>query len=165
MKDYSCFKYTTGDVEESKSIIMEAAQWLADSGKAMWNMDEIKGIKNPSEEFIVMWENEKSVATLLLSFEDKLFWPNIPRNESGYIHKLSIRRKYAGLGYSKCIVQYACQLCRDRDIEYIRLDCDAKRKALRSFYKDLGFSLTEIRRFNSQRLGMIEAAMYEMRLI
>ena len=157
--------FSRGKALESLSIMREAAQWLIDIGQPMWSLDELTTdvIKNPPEEFIVLHEsNGEGVATCLLSFADSFFWPNIPENTSGFIHKLAVKRKYAGRGYAALLVKHAAQLCREKGIHEIRLDCDPHRKGLCEFYEGIGFGLVETRSLNTKRLGKIDVAMYKM---
>ena len=159
-------EFTCGDKEEAINIMREAAQWLIDIGKPMWNLDDLSPdkIDNPPDEFIVMWVDGESVATMTLSFEDKFFWPNIALNTSGFIHKLSVRREYAGKGYAKILVEHAKKLCLIKKINCLRLDCDPHRKGLNEFYINCGFSLVELKTVTTKKLGKIDLAMYKMKL-
>ena len=145
----------------------EAAQWLVDIGKPMWNLEDLSPVKinNPSDEFIVMWIDEESVAAMTLSFEDRFFWPHVALNTSGFIHKLSIRRKFAGKGYAEMLIGHAKKLCLAKSIYYLRLDCDPHRKGLTNFYENCGFSLVELKTISTKKLGTIDLAMYEMNFI
>lgn len=166
MADWKQFQYTHGDIDTSFSIMREAAQWLIDTSKPMWSLEELttQYIQNPPEDFVVMWAGHERIATLLLSFEDKLFWPDIDSGTSGFIYKLTIRRKFANQGYARYLIEYAAQLCRLKNIACLRLDCDPHRKGLCQFYENTGFVLKEIKRITTPRLGQIDIALYEMHL-
>lgn len=153
--------FTTGDVDEAISIMQEAAKWLIDTGKPMWRLEDIcRGrINNPAEEFIVLWGNGIGVAAMMLSFFDPFFWPNVEKSSSGFIHKLSIRREFAGKGYAEKLIEYAKVVCRDKGIKALRLDCDSHRDGLCKFYEKAGFKLVEIK-----RIGTFDCAMYEMEI-
>jgi len=157
-------RFTQGDRDEAVDIIREAARWLSDTGKPMWTEHEltIEHFPNPPDEFIVMWDGDQSIAAMTLGFEDRFFWPDVPPNTSGFIHKLSIRRKYAGKGLAALMVEYAKQVCEAKGIRYLRLDCDPHREGLMSFYKACGFSLVEIKVIHTPRLGRIDVAMFAM---
>jgi len=146
-------RFTQGDKDEAIDIMREAAKWLIDAGKPLWTIDEltVEHLSNPPDEFIVMWDGEQSIAAITLSFTkniiDKNCWPKIPPDESGFLHKLSIRRKYAGKGLAALLVEHAKQLCKAKGVRYLRLDCLSNREGLMSFYKNCGFSLVEIRNY------------------
>jgi GNAT superfamily N-acetyltransferase len=156
--------FTKSNVEESLSIMREAAQWLINKGCPLWNLDDLTSekMKNEDDEYIVMWDKKgQSIATLLLNFEDRLFWSDIPPNTSGFIHKVSIRREYAGKGLAKHIIDYAIQECKQKGIESIRLDCDSERRNLCDFYTSIGFYLKEVKTLKTKR-GEFSVALYEM---
>jgi len=162
MSDYI---FTSGDVDESISIMKEAARWLDDSGKTMWRTRELDRsvLQNPPEEFIVMYDpGGESIATLLLSFEDKLFFPDIRAGTSGFIHKLAIRRRYAGKGHIKRLIDYVASVCREKGITSLRLDCDANRKSLCDFYERSGFNLIEKKVMEFLHFGKIDVALYRL---
>jgi len=157
--------FTKGEIEESLSIMREAAQWLIDKGCPLWNLDDITFERMKDDgEFIVMWDkNGKSIATLLLNFEDRFFWSDIQAYTSGFIHKVAIRREYAGKGLAKNIIDYAIQECRQIGIKSIRLDCDSQRKSLCNFYESIGFIFKEVKILRTRR-GEFSAALYEMNI-
>lgn len=159
-------RFTCGDKEEAISVMREAAQWLIDIGKPMWDKEDIspEKLNNHPDEFLVMWDDNDSVAALILSFEDKFFWPDIPPNKSGFIHKLSVKRKYAGTGYAKMIIEYAKKICLNKGIIHLRLDCDSHRNGLIRFYNSCGFTLVDMKIINTKKWGKIDLAMYEMEL-
>ena len=144
----------------------EAAQWLIDIEKPLWDINDLtpENISNPIEEFYVLWENEEGIAAMTLSFEDRFLWPHIKPNTSGFIHKLSVRRKHAGKGYAKTMAEHAKNVCLSKGIKYLRLDCDPHRAGLLKFYETCGFTLVEIKQLNTPKLGVIDLAMYEMKL-
>ena len=156
----------SGEKQEAINIMREAAQWLIGIGKPLWEINDLNvdSFSNPPDEFYVMWNENESVASMILSFEDKFIWPNIAPNTSGFIHKLSVKRKYAGKGYSKTMVEHAKMICINKGINYLRLDCDPHREGLLKLYNTCGFSLVETKQLNTAKLGLIDLAMYEMKL-
>ena len=156
-------RYTTGEKLEALAIMREAAQWLIDTDKPMWNLDELlpENFCN-DDEFVVMYIGNESAAALILSFEDRYFWPDVPRNRSGFIHKLAIRRKFAGCGIAKQLIFHVIEMCKSKGITELRLDCDPHRRSLCMLYESCGFKLKEIKSLNTSRLGIIDVAFYEM---
>ena len=156
--------FTCGNKKEAISIMQEAAHWLVDIGQPMWDDEDLSSetLNNPFDEFLVMWEDKNSIASMILSYEDKIFWPNIAPNTSGFIHKLSIRRDYASKGYAKILVEHAKKLCANKSIKYLRLDCDPHREGLLNFYKACGFILVEMKVLHTKKWGKIDLAMFEM---
>ena len=158
------YRVTQGEVSEALSIMGEAAQWLIRKGSPMWLPDDLirERIQNPPEAFWVLRDGHIGVATLLLSFEDRFFWPEIPPGSSGFIHKLAVRRAYAGRGMAEVLIAHCVEVCRARNVHALRLDCDAHRQKLCDLYEKCGFTLRETRSYRTKRLGDIEVALYEL---
>jgi GNAT superfamily N-acetyltransferase len=141
----------------------EAAQWLIDSGKPMWELSDLEPERftDPDERFIVLWRNGEGAAAVILSMEDDVFWPDIRRGTSGFLHKLAVRRKYAGQGIADILIDYASERCLENGVRALRLDCDPARTKLRELYERHGFTLKEIKTIQTKRLGEIDVALYE----
>ena len=157
---------SSGDKVEAAMIMREAAQWLMDSDRPMWDIDDFTpdNLANSPDEFYVLWGENESIAAMTLTFEDKVFWPQIPPNSSGFIHKLSVRRKYAGNGYAEMMIEHAKKVCLAKRINYLRLDCQSHREGLLKLYNSCGFTLVEMKQVNIEKLGLIDSAMFEMKL-
>ena len=75
--------------------------------------------------------------------KDRYFWPELPRGASLYIHKLAVKRAYAGRGFAKEMIDYVKSLSVERGIGEVRLDCRAYKHKLRRLYEESGFSLVK----------------------
>ncbi|MCL1830648.1 MAG: GNAT family N-acetyltransferase [Oscillospiraceae bacterium] len=160
--------YTKGEITEALNIMCEAALWLKETNRELWQIDELHtdSITNPSEEFIVMRNETESIAAMILSFTmtdvDRYCWVDIPMKQSAYIHKLSVRRQHAAKGMADLLITYAKESCKQANIPYLRLDCDAKRDGLMTLYRRNGFELIAIKSINSKRHGDMEIALFEI---
>ena len=152
----------------------EAANWLIDINYPIWDINKLTQteFENSPLDFVVMWKNKQSIATLLLTYEDTIFWPELSKNSSGFIHKLSIRREFAGQNLAKKIIEFAIDECIAKNIYRLRLECDSKRKKLCNFYESLGFKLIKIKLYDNKipKNGVayydsvLELAYYELNL-
>ena len=158
--------FNCGDKEEAIDIMREAAEWLNNIGQPMWELNDLTSEKldNPAENFIILWNDLKSVAAMILNFEDNFFWPSITPGTSGFIHKLSVRREYASKGYAKMMVEHAKTICKSKNIPHLRLDCDANRNGLMQFYLTCGFKLFETKSIHTKKLGKLDFALFEMNI-
>ncbi len=91
--------------------------------------------------------------------EDLLFWPDIPQEESAFVHRLVVARRFKGQGVSTALLQWAVQHTRACGRKFLRLDCDAERRRLRALYEAFGFRLHSYRQVQSYYV-----ARYEYRL-
>ena len=137
------------DINIALEIMREAALWLIDKNEPLWRLEDLtseKIMKGISEENVyVGFEDNLPVAAMILQWHDPSFWEKIKPFESGFIHKICVRRKYAGKGYAKEMLAFAEAECKKRKIGFLRLDCAGDRPKLCDFYESLGFKQVQRR--------------------
>jgi GNAT superfamily N-acetyltransferase len=125
-------------------IIMEAARWLEQAGSPMWKASELDpgGIAADVSAglFFLAEENGDAAGTVRFQLEDPNFWPDSVPGEAAYIHRLTVRRRYAGKGVSGALLRWAVRRTRTLGRGLLRLDCEASRPRLRALYESFGFS-------------------------
>lgn len=125
------------------SILREVGQWLADGGQPLWAIDTL----TPENIFdtyaqgnsYVLYADDEPAATVILQWKDPLYYPDVPDNTVGIIHKLAIRRAFAGQNLFQPILDFCRDECHKRGIHEIQLETDATRPALMRFYERYGF--------------------------
>ncbi len=158
------FKVMKGDIDNAIAVMNEVARWCEDTGKNMWTMDELskekllQGIDR--ENFWVGKVGHENAAAMIVQWYDPLFWPRIERGESGFIHKLCVRRKYSGKGLSQWMITLAMEECKKKGIRYLRLDTGWNRYKLCSLYEGLGFV-----QVGKKTVGERDYALYEMKIL
>ncbi|MDM9381475.1 GNAT family N-acetyltransferase [Chlorogloeopsis sp. ULAP01] len=124
-------------------ILLEAISWMDTHGISLWRRDEIMpDLLQPDVEaglFYLAWDEEQAVGTIKYQLEDELFWPDVPKGESAFIHKLAVRRAYSGGVISNYLLKWAVEKSKSQGLQYLRLDCDAARPKLCSVYEKFGF--------------------------
>lgn len=157
-------KIKAGDTDNALLVIRDAAKWLIDSGILLWKMEDLtkeKLLKGVSKEnFYTGYLNSTPAAAMLLMWHDPFFWPEIKPNESGFIHKLSVSRKFSGKGYAEEMIKFAEEECKSKNINFLRLDCAGDRAKLCKFYESLGFVLV-----NRKMIENFDVAFYQKELI
>jgi GNAT superfamily N-acetyltransferase len=154
---------TSRETNIAIGIMREAAQWLADTGKPLWKPEELT--KNDllmgitEDDIYIGREHDIPAAAMILRWHDPHFWPQIGPNQSGFIHKLSVRRAFAGRGLAAEMITFAEAECKRRNIGWLRLDCAADRPRLLQLYKGLGFIQTDRR-----MMGPYDVAFFEKKL-
>ncbi len=153
---------TQGNTAIGVDIMREAASWLIDTGKAMWRLDDVTEAKildgiSP-DNIYVGWINEDSAAAMVLLWRDPVFWPQVS-DDSGFLHRLSIRRRFAGTGIAREMVEWAKQEAGRRGKTYLSLECEASRLRLCAFYEEMGFQ-----RVDRRRVGPLDLAFYQVKL-
>jgi len=134
---------TSEDSEEVSRILTEAAQWLERSGMPLWKEGELTLERVAADVaaglyFIAECDGE-TAGTVRFQLEDAMFWPDDPRANAAYVHRLAVRRRYAGTGLSTVILSWAVERTRGLGRNFLRLDCDASRPRLRQIYESFGF--------------------------
>jgi len=131
------------EVEMVAGILGEAARWLADSGKVMWRDNELVPERIAEDVkaglFFLACCDGEAAGTVKFQLEDKQFWPDVREGESAFIHRLAVKRQFAGHGISTAIFEWAVGRARDLGKNWLRLDCEAGRPRLRAIYERFGF--------------------------
>ncbi len=153
---------TQGDIVIAVNIMREAASWLLATGQPLWRLDDLTednllaGITK--NDVYVGWVGGESAVAMILQWTDPFFWPQA-QDDSAFIHKLSVRRHFAGTGAAGQLVEWAKQEAARRGKCYLRLDCAGDRPKLCSFYERIGFQQTDRR-----MVGDLDIAFYELQL-
>lgn len=152
-----------GSKSDALHVIREAATHLIKSRKPLWELDELTVEQVfhacQKENIITGYVGADPIAAMLLTYHDPIFWPEVPQNKAGFIHKLSVVPDYQGQGIAAQMVDFAKNEVKNRELLWLRLDCHSDRGKLRKFYERLGFRCV--------REGVAEAhltAFYEMKL-
>jgi GNAT superfamily N-acetyltransferase len=151
------------DARTVTGILSEAAKWLEESGMRMWRDGELTGESVSADIaaklFHIAESDLEAAGTIKFQLQDALFWPDVPPNESAFVHRLAIRRKFSGRGISSALLQWAVDRARSMDRRYLRLDCEAARPRLREVYERFGF-----RHHSDRQVGPYFVARYEFAL-
>jgi ribosomal protein S18 acetylase RimI-like enzyme len=158
------FKVLKGDVETAINIMKEVAKWGRSAGLNVWKdeylIKERLMVGINEDDFYLGQVSENNACCMILQWSDTLFWPKAKENESGYIHKLCVRRDYSGIGLSRKMVEFAIEECRRRDVRYLRLDTGWCKEKLCNLYESLGFELVGKRLLEDGS----EYALFEMKI-
>jgi GNAT superfamily N-acetyltransferase len=142
--DVSIRQATPPDLDLVSSILLEAAHWLTESGKAMWRDEEIVPARIAADVaagvFFLAECDGEAAGTVKFQLEDLVVWPDVPQHDSAFVHRLAVRRKFAGGGVSSALLRWAVERTRSLDRRYLRLDCEASRPRLRAVYERFGFT-------------------------
>lgn len=130
------------DLPEVASILTEAAQWARARGTERW-----WSIPFPSEwvrrgiergEVVVVERGARMLGTLTLTREDPRMWGEQPPI-GGYVHRIAVRREYAGQGLGSRMLDWAEGEVRGWGRSKLRLDCLSTNESLVEYYLAHGF--------------------------
>jgi GNAT superfamily N-acetyltransferase len=151
------------DARYVADVLAEAAEWLRATNRPIWNADDVstEAVMPDIEQgrYLLVRQAGEPIAVVRFQLSDKIFWPELKQDDSAFIHRLAVRRKFAGTGVSNKLIEYSAVYAFNLGKKYLRLDCVRDRHSLRKFYESNGF------RYHSDfQLGAWEMARYEMLL-
>lgn len=143
------------DIPIVEEILMDAVLWMTKCGlQNQWNESNVKwSMLSKSyriDNFYIAYHNGLPVACMALTDYDPAYWPDIPKGESLFLHKLAVRRSFAGKGLSKELIHYAINLAKHYHINAIRLNCNQHRSKLRAVYENNRFICVEEKTFHDK---------------
>jgi GNAT superfamily N-acetyltransferase len=146
-------------------LLTAAARWVEQlDGTVMWVEGELDEDAVRAEAgagmFVLAESGGQAVGTLRFQLEDPLFWPDLDASESAFVHRLAVRRDFAGRGVSTALLAWAVDRARTVGRRYLRLDCDAERSRLRALYERFGFRL-----HSYHQVGPYYVSRYELQIL
>lgn len=156
---------SAADARLIADTLTEAAKWVEQlDGTIMWVEGELEEDRVRAEVhagMFVVAEIEGQIAgALRFQLEDRLFWPDLDARDSAFVHRLAVRRAFAGRGVSIALLEWTVDRARMLGKRYLRLDCDADRPHLRAFYERFGFRLHSYR-----QVGSYYVSRYELQIL
>jgi GNAT superfamily N-acetyltransferase len=148
------------DMQSVSAILTEAALWLGKCGIPLWNVRDLS-VECLNEDvaagcyFLAEVEGQ-SAGTLRYALEDTVSWPDARDGESAFIHRVAVRRDYAGGTVSTALLKWAVDRTKALSRQYLRLDCEISRIKLRRFYERFGFQY-----HSDLHVGQYHVARYE----
>jgi GNAT superfamily N-acetyltransferase len=133
---------TEAELSEVLGLLTEAAQWSRDHGvEGLWRVpyppEWVRPSLGRSEVYLAVW-NGVAAGTLTFRWDDRPTWGERPP-DAGYVHKLAVRRTLKGLGLGARMLDWSGTRAALRGRAWLRLDCLASHRTLRSHYESLGF--------------------------
>jgi GNAT superfamily N-acetyltransferase len=133
---------TVSDAQQAEAILREVSQWLIALGRKLWDQSEIFGedIARVAErgELVIGRENGEAIACMYLQKADPLFWPKAKGDEALYVHRLAVRRRFAGQALAQQMLDWAALEAIRLGRTHVRLDTEM-RPALLHLYERAGF--------------------------
>src|SRR5262245_26134961 len=131
---------TSADADALVETLTEAARWVEElDGTIMWVEGELEEERVRAEAgtgmFVVAEIDGRVAGAMRFQLEDRLFWPDLDGTDAAFVHRLAVRRAFAGQGISTALLECAVNRARTLGKRYLRLDCDADRSRLRALYE------------------------------
>lgn len=131
------------DIETVSSILGEAADWLISKGEKLWERGELDpdsvAAQVASGMFRLALVDGEAAGCYRFQESDEEYWDDVPHGGSAFIHRVAVRRKFAGLGISAVMIDAAKDEARSMGKRLLRLDCRAESEKPRGVYERRGF--------------------------
>lgn len=124
-------------------LLSQAASWLAGRGIHQWPVpfpaDRV-ATKIAEGHVFVARNGSTVVGTITLDFwADPEFWQEADDGDAGYVHRLAVRRDWAGQGVGALLLDWAADQVARSGRRWLRLDCMKDNHSLHNYYRRLGF--------------------------
>jgi GNAT superfamily N-acetyltransferase len=128
---------------EAVGILREAAAWALGRGVDVWADAELRewDFVAAAElgQLLMGFSGGRSAATMLLQSSDPVYWPEAAPHTALYLHKIGVRREFAGHGWLTRLIEFAVNDARDLGVRWLRLDTLC-RSPLEGLYARHGFA-------------------------
>lgn len=153
-----------GDTAVVSAILTEAAVWLETRGMTLWRTDDLTPeqiFKDVSTGLYFLAEHAgRAAGTIKFQLSDLMFWPDVAQDEAAFIHRVAVRREFAGGTASFAMLSWALRRTQALNRRFLRLDCDTARPRLRAVYERFGF-----RHHSDRQVGPYAVARYELEVV
>jgi GNAT superfamily N-acetyltransferase len=145
------------------SVLTEAADWVESRGEPLWRHEHVSidavAANVAAGLYYIAWLNDEAAGVVRFQLEDAIFWPEAIEGEAVYLHRLAVRRRYAG-GISGALLNWAVSRASELGRRYVRLDCASDRSSLRNVYERFGFRL-----HSERNMGRFIVARYQIEAV
>jgi GNAT superfamily N-acetyltransferase len=153
------------DLQVAIDILEEVTRWATSIGVQTWDpgsfsSEDGRGRRQLLEalaagDLYVVRIGDDAAATVSLFDQDDRYWPGAPP-DALYLHKLAVRRRFAGRDLGGAVVRWARDQARARGMRYLRLNCVRDEPWIRTYYEEAGFAHR-----GDMTAGDFHAALYE----
>ena len=140
--DFSISTACGEDYVAVAEILEEAATWLRQNGEELWRPEDLRRDGIASDVSAGIYRKAVTGGELAGCYrfqtEDPEYWDDVPHRDSAFIHRVAVRRRFAGCGLAAMMIDAAKDEARALGKRFLRLDC-ADRPKLRAVYERQGF--------------------------
>ncbi|RZJ25526.1 MAG: GNAT family N-acetyltransferase [Haliea sp.] len=125
------------------AVLTGAAARLVERGQTLWELSQLSAQAIEPDVrgglYHLALEGAQPVGVFRFQMQDPHFWPEVPAGSSAFVHKLAVAPDRQGRQLAHALLAHACKLARQKERQYLRLDCRSGRPKLRGVYERFGF--------------------------
>ena len=133
------------DLTRIYDLFDQSAAYQEKNGYPSWrNYDRhaiIRDIENGNQYKGVI--DGKTAIVFSVCYTDKIIWRHFDKGDSIYLHRIVGNTDFKGQRLFGHILEWAIDLCKQRDLNTIRMDTWAANPRIVDYYKDFGFNFIE----------------------
>ncbi len=146
-----------------QEILADASRWEAARGlphpwPVPFPAERLLPALGRGEVHIADLAGAANVATVTLQWTDEPHWGERPA-DAGYVHRLAVRRSFAGREIGTALLDWATAVARDHGRRYVRLDTLLAAPRLHAYYERHGFRLV-----GEVRVNDLDKVLFEKRI-
>ncbi|WCF07683.1 GNAT family N-acetyltransferase [Paenibacillus thiaminolyticus] len=127
-----------------QELYVEAARWRAARGIMLWDEhaftnEYIERFMQEREVFIALAGGD-GIGCFAIQWSDPAIWRELDNEESGYLHRLVVTRKYSGMRIGYRLLEWAENYVKNQGKRFFRLDCMTENEGLNQYYAEAGFA-------------------------
>ena len=134
---------TEADIPIIEEILFDVTDHFEKIGDPQWHKHDVTwpglAVYFRIEDFCIANLDGAPVGCMVILDQDSYFWPELPKGASLYIHKLAVKRAFAGQGFAREMIDHVKSPSVELGIGAVRLDCRSYKHKLRRLYEDAGF--------------------------
>ena len=128
------------DIPIIEDILLDAVNHFDD----VWSKERVSWERLSREfladNFYIAYLDDNPAGCMALVDYDPFMWSDIEKGQALFVHKLAVKRSAAGQGISAALLEFAVNKCREKNIQTLRLDCNADKEKLMNVYENFGFT-------------------------
>ncbi|MEG2800169.1 MAG: GNAT family N-acetyltransferase, partial [Erysipelotrichaceae bacterium] len=142
-------KALESDINELECFYQKVVKYQDEHQMHQWNQEDVLWetlSKNYQiNDFVIGRINHKIVSACSIVDKDLLYWPEVKKGTTLFLHKLAIHPAYRKFNLGDQLLDYFKESGRLKRVKDVRLDVREYKHKLRIFYEKNGFKLFEIR--------------------
>lgn len=125
------------------ALLQEAAGWLSEQQIKQWDRslftEQLVAEYFADRKVFVAYINDEPAGMFTMQDEDPAYWKERNDSSFGYLHRLTVRRRYSGAGIGEHLLRTAENLVEKLGKRGLRLDCTADNPKLNIVYQKQGY--------------------------
>jgi GNAT superfamily N-acetyltransferase len=135
----------TADLDDIHKFFEHSIAYQEKHGYPSWkNYDRnaiVRDIENKNQYKVVV--DGKTGIVFSVCYTDRVIWRHYDKGNAIYLHRIVVNPDFKGQKLFGVILDWAVAHCKERGLEFIRMDTWAANPAIVEYYKGFGFKFVE----------------------